>query len=135
MNKIIFKNLRAALTIEHSGSRSLGHCYSEITYRVTTTQPLSLATLLAFREAGLVGVGQEFSAYQVLSGGDRIPVGEQGSQNPSGIDMVNPQRVDEFTGKPIASGIAINPYSGKLYAPHAYYNYVYECVTRCDSGD
>lgn len=133
MDKIIFKNHRAALTIEHSSSRSLGRCYYETIYKVTATQPLTHATLLAFREAGLVGEGQEFSAYQVLPGGDRIPVGEQHSQNPSGTDVVEPQRVDEFTGKPLPA--AMNPYSGKPYAPHTYYNYVYECVTRCDSGD
>jgi len=42
--------------------------------------------------------------------------------------------VDEFTGAP-REGVAMNPYSGKPYEPHNFYNYVYECVTRCDSGD
>lgn len=135
MDRIIFKNLRAALTIEHSSSRSLGRCYSETTYKVVATSPLSFETLAAFQAVGLVGIGQEFSAYQVLPGGDRIPVGERQSQNPSGTDVVEPQRVDEFTGKPIGDGPVMNPYSGKPYAPLTYYNYVYECVTRCDSGD
>ena len=134
MDKIIYKNPRAVLTIEHSGGRSLGRCYSETTYKVVATSPLSSETLGAFRAAGLVGVGQEFLVYQVLPGGDRIPVGEKQTQNPSGTDVVEPQRVDEFTGAP-REGVAMNPYSGLPYAPHTFYNYVYECVTRCDSGD
>jgi hypothetical protein len=132
MNKIIFKSPRAKLTIEHSSSRSLGRCYSESTYRVTSTSPLKPLTIEAFRAAGLLGTGQEFLSFQVLPDGRRVPLSEQ--QEPSGTDLVEGLEVDEFTGKPTGSA-PLNPYTGKPYPPHSFSYFIYECVTRCDSGD
>lgn len=132
MNQIIFENPRPTLTIEHSGSRSLGRCYSETTYKVTATSPLSPETISAFQAAGLLGIGQEFRSRQVLADGGTVAVNEQ--QEPSGTDAVHGIEVDEFTGKPTGNA-AVNPYTGKQYAPHNFFHYVYECVTRCDSSD
>ena len=132
MNQIIFKNPRPTLTIEHIGSRSLGRCYSETTYRVTSTSPLSPETISSFQAAGLVGIGQEFRFHQVLRDGGTVAVNKQ--QEPSGTDAVHGIEVDEFTGKPTGNA-AVNPYTGKQYAPHNFFHYVYECVTRCDSSD
>lgn len=132
MKKIIFKNPRPTLTIEHTGSRDLGRCYSETTYRVTSTAPLSPETIDAFRAARLVGIGQEFQSFQILTDGSRLAVGVR--QDPSGTDAVEPLEIDEFTGKPTGNE-AVNPGTGRPYPPHSFFHYMYECVTRCDSGD
>jgi hypothetical protein len=133
MNKIIFNNPRAALTIEYVGGRSLGRCYSESTYRVTSKSPLATSTIQAFRDANLVGIGQEFSCSQViLVDGRKVPVGD--IQDHSGTDNVEAIEVEEWSGKPTGQP-AVNAYTGKPYAAHSYGYYVYECVTRCDSGD
>ena len=132
MNKVIFKNPRPTLTIEYIGSRSIGRCYLEMTYRVTSTSPLSSETISAFQAAGLLGIGQECRFHQVLRDGGTVAVNKQ--PEPSGTDAVLPVEVDEFTGKPTGNA-AVNPYTGKQYAPHNFFHYVYEVVTRCDSGD
>jgi len=129
---IIWRNPRPSLTIEHAGSRSLGRCYSEATFRVTSTSPLKPDVIEALRAARLVGIGQEFSAFQVLADGRKVPVRD--IQDPSGTDLVEPIEVDTDTGR--ATGRpALNPYNGNPYPAHNLAHYVYECVTRCDSGD
>jgi len=132
MNHVIYKNPRPTLTIEHSGSRSLGRCYSETTYRVTSTSALSPETIAVFQKARLVGIGQESLSFQVLADGSKVAIGKQ--HEPTGYDVVEGTEVDEHTGKPTGRP-AVNPYTGKPYGSHSYSYYVYDCVTRCDSGD
>ncbi|NBW12915.1 MAG: hypothetical protein EBR82_33310 [Caulobacteraceae bacterium] len=129
---IIWRNPRPTLTVEPAGSRQLGRCYYESTYKVTSTSPLTPETITALRTARLVGVGQEFSSAQVLADGRKIPLVEV--QDPSGADEVEAIEIDTDTGKPTGRP-AVNPYNGNPYPLHKFSYYVYECVTRCDSGD
>ncbi|NBT36359.1 MAG: hypothetical protein EBT03_12640 [Betaproteobacteria bacterium] len=128
---IIWRNPRPTLTVEPAGSRQLGRCYYESTYRVMSTSPLGPEVVEALRKARLVGIGQEFSAHQVLADGRKVAVRDV--QDPSGEDEVEAIEVDEG-GKPTGRP-AVNPYSGNPYPLHKFSFYVYECVTRCDSGD
>jgi len=112
------------LTIETTGGGSLGNCYSSTTWRVTSLHRLSVKKLEALNEAGVLGFGQEFYI-RSQADGKEAPAGEKESACVA---------VDRNTGKPTADP-AINQYSGKPYEPHKYPFFVYECESRCDSGD
>ena len=129
---IIWRNPRPTLIIEHTGGRKLGRCYHESTCKVTSTSPLGPEAMEALRKARLVGIGQEFSAYQVLEDGRQVPIRDV--QDPSGGDDVEAIEVEEATGQPTGRP-AVNAYNGNPYPLHKFPYYVYECVTRVDSGD
>ena len=112
------------LTIETTGGGSLGNCYSSTTWRVTSLHRLSVKTLQALNAAGVLGFGQEF---YIRSQAD-------GKEAPAGEKETPCVAVDRFTGKPTGEP-AINPYSGQPYGSHKYPFYIYECESRCDSGD
>jgi hypothetical protein len=119
----VYRNPRPALVVESTGGRQLGRCYHESTYRVTSRDKLSKKRLQALFEAGFLGVGQEFF---VVSPCD-------GTEAPAGEDLV-PCVVIADSGETLDEP-AINPYSGKPYPPAPHHYFVYECRTRCDSGD
>ena len=87
--------------------------------------------LMALHSTGVAGIGQECEIYLLTPKGTRGPIGER--PEPSGHDELPCTEVDE-AGKPTGRE-AINPYSGQPYPPSKRPYYVYEVVTRCDSGD
>jgi len=120
----VYLNPRPQLAIVSTGGRSLGRCYTENTFRVTSTRPLTLEQLYALNKAGLLGFGQEFG----------VTTPESTMDKSAGSDLVPCSCIDDRTGEQLP-GPAINPYSGLPYAPTRSHYYVYDCYTRCDSGD
>lgn len=119
----IYRNSRPTLAVEYTGESRLGRCYSEARYRVTSRRRLTSDRLKALFSAGFLGVGQEFGVKSRCDG----------SEDPAGHDTV-PCVVVDSDGVPTAEP-PINPYSGEPYAPISDPYYVYECYSRCDSGD
>jgi hypothetical protein len=112
------------LTIETTGGGQLGNCYSATTYRVTSLQRLSVEKLKALNAAGVLGFGQEFYIRSQADG-----------KEPAAREVESAcVAVDKRTGKPTGDP-AINPYSGEPYGSSKYSVYVYDCESRCDSGD
>lgn len=124
MKTFVHRNPRPLLTIEHVRTISLGRCYSESLYTVTSRNRLDRETLVALREANLLGYGQEFGVKSKCDG----------TEEPAGYDEVPCTVVDDVTGE-VVCGDAINPYTGQPYPPSKSYYYKYDCVSRCDSGD
>lgn len=120
----VFRNPRPSLVIEHVGGGALGRCYSSSLWRVTSTVRLSTDTLKALNGAGVLGIGQEFYV--------RSPA--DGKEPAAGEDEVPCVTVDRRTGQPTGEP-ANNPYSGEPYGSTRCPYYVYECESRCDSGD
>ena len=135
---IIFLSPRPSLTVEGTGSRSLGRCYSEATYRVTSRQPLDRKTLKALSEAGVLGYGQEFGVMYATAAGGSEPVPETVEWNtrpePTGWDDVPAVQVVRGTTTPTGAP-AINTYTGLPYGPQRMPFYVYNVVRRVDSSD
>lgn len=124
MKQYVYRNVRPQLVIESKGGRSLGHCYTASSYRITSLSKLTAEKIQGLFNLGFIGYGQEFN---VLSKCD-------GTEEPAGIDQVPCTVVDERTGE-VLNEPPTNPYSGKLYAPSATPYYVYDTESRCDSGD
>jgi len=120
----VFLRTRPELVIEGTGGGSLGNCYSANGWRVTSVHRLTAETLRGLNALGLLGIGQEF---YVNSQAD-------GKEEPAGVDTVPCVVVDKRTGKRLDEP-AINPYSGEPYGSHDYPYFVYDCESRCDSGD
>ena len=76
--------------------------------------------LIALNNAGVLGFGQEFGVTK--------------SHEPAGEDNIPCVEVDARTGEPTGRE-AINPYTGVPYAASKRPYYMYECYSRCDSGD
>jgi hypothetical protein len=115
---------RPSLTIENTGGKQLGRCYSASYHKVTSRFRLSKESLDTLFRAGVIGSGQGFYIRSQCDGTEKAAM------------MVDAPCVmrDRRTGETIP-GVAINPYSGKPYAPIQYEYFVYECETTCDSGD
>lgn len=117
-----FRNPRPRLLVENLGGSSLGRCYSASFQRVTSTLRMTREQLEALRMAGVIHSGQELyirsqcDGKEAAAGEDTVPC----------VAVVDGAVVDEP---------AINPYSGKLYAPIQCSYFVYDIETRCDSGD
>jgi hypothetical protein len=140
----VYRNPRPSLTVQNAGGASLGNCYNASYFEVTSLRPLDMEDLYRLRECGFLGYGQEFMCHQVI-GEERVHVpakfaawGKEGPQErdvaPSGKEMVPCIMVDRVTRK-VIEGEAINPYSGKPYAPHEQAFYTYRCESRVDSSD
>lgn len=123
MNKFTYPNPRPSLVIERTGGASLGACYDESYWRITSTNRIKKETIRQLFELGLIGFGQEFSIKSQCDG----------KEPPAGTDTVECVETDQ-RGNTLP-GPAINPYSGEPYKPYQYPYFVYECVSRCDSGD
>lgn len=119
----VYPKPRPDLTVEHMGGRKLGNCYSATNYRVTSQFKLTRDKLLALRDLGFLGMGQDFQIHSKCDGTETTCL-----TVPAACVAM------DSTGKPIP-GPAINPYSGKPYEPTSYTYYVYEVETRCDSSD
>lgn len=149
----VYRNERPSLTIAPAGGANLGRCYSASYFDVTSTRPLSMEDLKLLRDIGFLGYGQEFMAHQVI-GEEKVQVPQrfnpgrytvdfkEGDEQlpsakdvkPSGIDVVPCVMVDRATGA-VIPGEAINPYSGKPYAPNKQPYFTYRCESRVDSSD
>lgn len=129
-----WRNPRSALVIESTGDGQLGNCYSSMTYKVTSRQPLTKDKLVALRELGFLGYGQEFFCYLLTPSLRQLTIAESGTQDPSGHDIVPCSMIDRGNGK-IIPGPAINPYSGLPYPDHQDPYYIYICESRVDSSD
>ncbi len=101
----------------------ISNCYSGDTWRITSTQRLKNETIVAMNKLGLIGFGQEFG---ILSQCD-------GKELEAGHDVA--ECVEITPQGTVLPGPAINPYSGEPYAPINYPFFVYDCWSRCDSGD
>lgn len=134
----VYRNPRPVIAVESTGGASLGNCYSVSFFKVTSTQALSMQKLQHLFLVGVLGVGQTFSARRVTAAGtlERVQevLGWQDKVEPTGHDAVECTAVDRNTQKAVNEP-ATNPYTGKPYAPIQAPYYVYECETRCDSGD
>lgn len=119
----VWRNSRPVLVVEFIGSRQLGHCYHETRYRVTSRERMIRKRLLALFDAGFLGLGQEFDVVSICDG----------TESPAGEDIVPCVVVNELGN--VLDEPAINPYNEKPYPPSPHPYYVYECSTRCDSGD
>jgi hypothetical protein len=120
----VYKRTRPHLTIEITGGGSLGNCYSQTNWRVTSWNRISKEKLVSMNNIGLLGIGQEF---YVSSQAD-------GKEPAAGHDETPCQVVDRRTGK-VLDEPPINDYSGKPIEPIQCEFYVYDCESRCDSGD
>lgn len=108
----VWKNPRPLLVVEQTGGGSLGNCYTQTLYTVTSTRELKQQDLLVLRSIGMLGYGQEF----------RVCSSEVHTEM---IDCV-----DDSTGLS-----AVNAYSGKFVEPLPMKYFVYKCEDRCDSSD
>jgi len=122
-HKFAFVMPRPMLTIESTGGRSLGRCYSASGYRVTSLRRISQEGLWQLRELGFLGLGQEFSVASQCDGKEE-----------PGLTVEAPCVEYDASGKALP-GPAINPYSGLPYEPSKYTYYVYDCESRVDSSD
>ncbi len=133
----IWKNPRPVLTIELTGGGQISNCYASMTYRVTSTRPLSMTDLHHLREAGCLGYGQEFYARHVRLADPRWTEPVRATHDwktvkdeaPSGEDKVMCMRYVRATGK------LIGPADDQKYKPMKMPYYVYDCENRVDSGD
>lgn len=129
---IVFANPRPVLTVETTGGRSLGRCYSETTFRVTTLQPLARRDMEALGSIGVLGVGQELSfSFQTASGAAE-PLPESTDWPfvgvPTGYDTLRGAEADDVTYHPTGRALENPPTAQRGY-------YVYNVVRRCDSSD
>jgi hypothetical protein len=123
MNTFTWQQTRPKLVIERTGGGAISNCYSGDTWRIISTFRLTKEKIVALYKLGLVGFGQEFG---VLSQCD-------GNELPAGYDTVD---CVEVTPKGEAlPGPAINPYSEEPYTSMLFPYYIYECWSKCDSGD
>lgn len=140
MNQTTWKNKRPILTVELTGGSKLGNCYYSTTYKITSTRPLSVKQIIAFRDAGMLGYGQEFSIHGQLVNDSFVPVAasldwkELTRVSPSGRDTIEAIVIDTLTGN-VVDTPALNEYTGKPVHPieAPYFQYVVE--DRVDSGD
>lgn len=124
MKRHVYRNTRPELVIELKGERSLGRCYSESNWKITSMSKLTSEKIRELYRSGFLGMGQEF---HILSKCD-------GTESYAGVDLVDCVVVDEDTNE-VLSEQAINQYTGEPYTPIEMKYYVYNTITRCDSGD
>jgi hypothetical protein len=116
--------IRPGFVIENAGGSMLGNCYSQSLYRVTSRVRLSKERLEALYKLGLIGMGQEFYVRSKCDG----------TEEPAIVDEVGCTTCDENgkpTGEPPINSYTGQPITGTVPITH----YVYDCETRCDSGD
>lgn len=123
-HEVLWRNPRPQLTIECTRGFQISNCYSGALWRVTSDRRLSRGTLEALNNAGVLGFGQEF---RILSRAD-------GSEDPAGKDAIQPSVRDRVTGNLVEGEIAVD-YLGKPHTAMEMPFWIYECESRCDSGD
>lgn len=128
---------KPSLTIEFVGEKYISRCYSSRTWRVTSLSPLSSKEIDALRNAGFLGVGQEFTYHQLTpTGGRATPPTEIRwplKVDPTGHDRVECAEIDDESGKVIRCP-SYNEYAGKLDEAINMPYYVYLCEDRVDSS-
>lgn len=122
-NIVRYPQSRPDLTIECTGGKSLERCYSASYWRITSLNRIKKDTINQLFQLGLVGIGQ---AFDIRSQCD-------GKEPPAFVEEIAAVEFDMMGA--IVPGMPINEYSGKPFAPSRQHVYVYECETRCDSGD
>lgn len=134
----VYKNDRPSLTITYTGGQQLGNCYYSSCFQVTSLKPLSKKNLMALREAGFLGSGQEFMIHgQVMEDGSLHPVVEQLGFKPavpSGRDTVECAEIDDMTNVVVARP-SMNPYTNEPDVPSLVPYYTYNIESRVDSSD
>mgnify|MGYP003351938383 CR=1 FL=1 len=113
----LYKHSHPELSIVVRAGRRLGNCYNEFSYRVTSLRRLSPKEILALRQAGFLGWGQQFTVTQLMPDGTsrHYPMIESDSSTksknvPSGYYEVQCSDVDEITNE-IVKCPSINPYT------------------------
>ena len=113
---------RPALAVKLVSSAELGRCYYGSTFEITSTCKLTSAQLLALREGGFLGHGQEW----------RVVSQHDGSEAPAGEDLVECVALDE-RGRFL--GPAVHPITGAPVEPMRLPYWVYSIESRIDSSD
>jgi len=139
MSRFEYKATRPNLVIECTGGASLGRCYSAGYYKVVSKFPLDKEKLMHLRDAGFLGIGQEFYCFRIDVNKSSQPVPDtidwrDAKVEPTFEDVIQCVEIDERTGEIINSN-PINQYSGKPYVPTEIGYYEYYCESRVDSGD
>lgn len=111
----IYKSSRPRMTVESTGGKKLGHCYTASFFTVTTTYPLSDHEITGLFQSGAVGYGQIHQLVSTETFEEMVPC--------IGIDG------DKVIENPL------NPYNGEPYRPINIKHWIYKIETRCDSGD
>jgi len=134
----VYKHSRPSLVVECTGGRNLGNCYNASYYRITSLQALGRDQIMALREAGFLGYGQEFSFTYKNADGSRGAVPDKVDWKikvePTASDTVQCVEVDDRTGEVLRTP-SINPYTGEPDGTTEISYFVYECESRVDSGD
>ena len=122
-NYFMYPAIRPQLSVECTGGANLGNCYNASYYRVTSITPLTKKSILALRDAGFLGYGQEFLLNSPCDG----------KEVPAGMDLMPCKEMDERTRKIVNE----NPLSkdGTPKPPIQRPFFVYLCESRVDSGD
>ena len=118
-----FFNPKPILSINHMGSKQLGRCFYEGSYKITSLRKLNSNTIKKLWEAGLIGAGQTFGIRSKCDG----------TEEPAGFDLVEGTMVDDQTGEKL--NIPAVNYFGEPVAPHKAYYYEYVTYYQCDSSD
>lgn len=139
MSQFVYKATRPNLVIENIGGAHLGRCYSAAYYKVVSKFPLGKDGLMHLRDAGFLGLGQEFYCFRIDSEKNKQPVPDTLDWRDTKVeatfkDVVQCVEVDDRTEEVINTA-PINKYSGKPYGTTELEYYEYYCESRVDSGD
>lgn len=119
-NNIVFRAATPNMTVECTGSRQAGRCYTITTFRVASVNRLDAGVFEALRKVGLLGYGQGFAV----------------SEAKEERELLTPTEVNS-AGFELARGYdkVFNPYSRAPYKESYRTVYVYTVTSECDSGD
>lgn len=118
-----FFNKRPLLSIEGAGGKSLGRCFYEGNYKITSLTKLTRDSIKKLWEAGLLGSGQTWGIKSKCDG----------SEEPAGFDLVEGTMVDSYTGEKL--NIPPVNYFGEPVPPSKAHYYEYLTYYQCDSSD
>jgi hypothetical protein len=123
MNAFYYPNPRPQLVIERTGGGAISNCYSGASWKITSLYQLKKETILQLYLAGVVGFGQEFGVTSQCDG----------LEQPTGWDEI--ECVEFDSQGYVVQGKPKNQYTGEDRPPIKSPYFVYECWSRCDSGD
>lgn len=137
MNKLVYIPTRPALTVESVGGTQLGQCFHEHVWKVTSRNPLGSKQLHSLVSAGFIPAGQSVYTKHVKSDGtrDNVPAEmswrEAQEVKPTFHNTVKCTEIDERTGNVV--NYPVVKCGKELSTDYGYF--VYEVITRIDSGD
>jgi len=111
------------VSISYVGTRSLGRCYNEVKYRISSNKRLSSDSIVKIYNSGVMSRGQSF---EIISQCD-------GNETPAGRHNVPAVMVDDRTGE-ILSDPPVN-WAGIPVEPRVENYWDYDVTVSIDSGD